>query len=101
MLETYDLTDSFELRRSATASDCVDGLLGGRPGDICSESRLGSAGARLRFGSEGVSFSMSVLLLCGRAGGAFLTGRAGMFGVVIWEFPFNGGEVAWVVVVVV
>lgn len=93
--DMVDLTDSPELRR--TASDWTDGLLGGKDGDVSdrSESRLGVGGARLlRIEGEVRPLSLAVLLLWGSTGGAFLTGRAGTVGVAFCEWPFEAGEAA-------
>lgn len=98
--DTVDLTDSPELRR--VTNDWVEGFLGGRAGDVCvcSESRLGSRGARPRVDGEGIAFSLSVLVLWGRAGGAFFAGRVGIAGVIVpVELPLRWGEAvpcAWV-----
>lgn len=97
--DTVDLMDSPEARR--TTSDWVEGLLGGRPGDVCvcSESRLGSGGARPRAVGEGVAFSGPVLVLWGRVGGSFLVGRTGTSGVAGCEPSPGWGEAvacAWV-----
>lgn len=73
--DMVDLTDSFELRR--TAKDCVEALRGGKAGDglSWSESLRGNCGGPApRSGCE------TVLVLCGRTGGAFLAGRAGRDG---------------------
>lgn len=92
IVDMYDLSDSFELRRMA--SDWVDGLLSGRAGDscVCSVSRLGKGGAEPRVGGEGSPFPLSELFLEGRAGGGFLVGRAGRVGVLFCEVPFIVGE---------
>lgn len=60
MVDTCDLTDSVEGRRAT--SDCVDGLLGGRAGDVCdcSVSLLGKGGARARPAGEAWPISFSV-----------------------------------------
>lgn len=93
MVDMCDLMDSLEVRRAT--SDWVDGLLGGRAGDVwsCSVSLLGKGGAIPRAGAEARPMSVSVWLLDGRAGGgAFLTGRAGNVGVASRELPFALNE---------
>lgn len=93
--DAVDLTDSPELRR--VTSDWTEGLLGGRVGDVCvsSESRLGSGGASPRAIGEDTAFSLSVLVLCGKAGGAFFAGRAGTAGIV----ALAGSPLGWGVAV--